>query len=153
MVGLVFISWRPSDRPKGRNRQKATQRFKLAIKLIKVQAPPMHTTFFERPTTPGHRARPLFVSSPPPQIPHPPYPFFLSLLFLFLPFLQILIWGRLPPHPPLSIVWFEIDPKAACSSTNKYRTLCLAKLFSSPTTRCSASEPAARLVWLLLICS
>lgn len=29
-------------REKGRNRQKATQRFKLAIKLIKVQAPPMH---------------------------------------------------------------------------------------------------------------
>lgn len=42
VVGFVLISWHRSNTRKGETGRKATQRFKLAIKLIKVQAPPMH---------------------------------------------------------------------------------------------------------------
>lgn len=42
LVVFFRISWRPSNTPEGETGRKATQRFKLAIKLIKVQAPPMH---------------------------------------------------------------------------------------------------------------
>lgn len=43
VVGFVFLflGARPT-RQREKQAEKATQRFKLAIKLIKVQAPPMH---------------------------------------------------------------------------------------------------------------
>lgn len=149
LAGLFFYFLAPVQHAKReKHAEKPPKDLSSPLSSLRFRRRQCMTTFFERPTTPGLRARPLFVSSPPSNLDSPPLPKKKSLfLFASFPILQILIWGPLPPHPP-SIMWFEIDLEAACSSTNKY-PLPSEIYFFLPRT---ASESTAGLVWPLLIC-